>query len=70
MVIPVSGTFKGKVGRSRRILAVYTILLAVVGLIGLGLGLAGSSAAVVPAGIFILGLMIYSFVANFIISRS
>lgn len=70
MVIPVSGTFKSKAGRGRKTLALYTVILAVVGLIGLGLSLVSSSAAVIPAGIFFFGLILFSFVANFIISRS
>lgn len=70
MVIPVSGTFRCKAGRRRTILAVYTIILALAGLIGLGLAFVNTTAAAIPAGIFIFGLILFSFVANIIISRS
>ena len=69
MVIPVSATFIAPAGSGRTILAVYTVILALVGLLGVGLALVSINAAAIPAGLFVLGLLIFSWVANLIIAR-
>jgi tetratricopeptide (TPR) repeat protein len=69
MVIPVSATLQAKPGRGRKFLAIFTLILAVSGLLSLGLGLAGLPAAAMFSGIFVLGFFVFSFTANFVMSR-
>ncbi len=69
MVIPLSGTFWAEAGSARTALAVYTVILALVGLFGVALALVDVSLAAILAGLFVLGVMIFSWVANIVITR-
>ncbi len=69
MVIPVSATAIAKAGSGRKTLLVYTVILALIGLFGVGLAVIDVTSAAIPAGLFVLGIMIFSWVANLIISR-
>lgn len=69
MVLPVSGTFKCRPGRGRKILAGYTILLLVMGFTTLGLFLTGSPHTVIPTGFFLLGWLLFTWIANIFIIR-
>ncbi|MEM7134809.1 MAG: tetratricopeptide repeat protein [Chloroflexota bacterium] len=65
MVIPVAGTFNRE-GRSRLILGIYTIGLAIIALITVGLLVSGSENAFGYLGIFGTGIFIFSLLGNFL----
>lgn len=68
-VIPVSGVFKFRPGKSKRILTIYTSALAVVGLSSLGLLIAGITAGSVLGVLFFLGIFLYSWLTNYLMMK-
>lgn len=69
MVIPVAGVFKARSGKARRLLTIYTLLLAGMGLAALVCALMGSPATVGVFAVFLIGWMLYSWTANMVIVR-
>ena len=69
MVIPVAGVFKARSGKARRLLTIYTLALAGMALLAFICALMGSPATVVIFAVFLIGWMVYSWTANWIISK-
>lgn len=73
MIVPVAGVFRCRRGVGRVFLAVYTILLALAGLVAFALALIGPvglALAVVPAIVFGVGWLAYSWIASLVILLS
>jgi len=64
IVIPLSATFQCDPGYPRKVMSIFTIALAAVALIALGLLLMDSEAAVALSVLFFLGVFISGWVAN------
>lgn len=69
MVIPVAGVFKFDPGKNRQILTIYTAVLALLVVIGLLQGLSGNSDAEAYTVLFVLGWIVYTWVANILAVR-
>ncbi len=69
MIVPVSGLFKTDAGKSPKILRVYAITLAGIGLLTLLLALQEHPTAGLLATAFLIGWVLYSWIANIIIMR-
>jgi tetratricopeptide (TPR) repeat protein len=63
MIIPIAGTFNTESKRDRIVLAIYTGLLLLVGLLAVGCALAGATAAACPGLAFMLGLFAFTWIA-------
>ncbi len=68
-VIPVSGAFRGNTQRTRRILTAFTVVLGLFGACWLAFSFLGVSAASGLGYYFFIGILIYSFLANYLIFR-
>jgi hypothetical protein len=68
LMIPVGGTFSRE-GRARKVLGVYTFVLMALGLASAGLELAGSPLAGTLGMGFVLGLVLFGWIANFMSTR-
>ncbi len=64
MMLPVAGTFSCTHKRGRKVLTCYTLALAVAGLLGMVLALAGIPAAAHCGMLFLLGFFGFGWVAN------
>ncbi len=69
MIVPVSGLFKTDAGKSRKILRAYAITLAGIGLLALLLALQEHPTTGLLATAFLIGWVLYSWIANIIIMR-
>ncbi len=69
MILPVSGIFKVHKSGSRRFLIGYNVVLCVVGGLAAYLALTGVRQGVGLGGLFILGVVAYTWIANFFIGR-
>jgi tetratricopeptide (TPR) repeat protein len=67
MIVPISGTSRMPAGRRRTTLLVYTVLLAAAGIANLVLSLTGTPSSTLEL-VFWFGIMLYSWVANAVIS--
>jgi tetratricopeptide (TPR) repeat protein len=71
MVIPIGGTFRAESGsQERKTLTGLTLILAALALLALGLGFVNAPLAGTLSLFFFLGILIFSFAANALISRS
>lgn len=70
MILPISGLFQAPSGKSRAILTTYTILLGVVGMGGLVLSLTGLPSPGTLDILFLWGWVLYSWIANIVITTS
>lgn len=69
MILPVSGIFKVHKPGSRRFLIGYNVVLCIVGGLAAYLALTGARQGVGLGGFFILGVVGYTWIANFFIGR-
>ncbi|MCP4543793.1 MAG: tetratricopeptide repeat protein [Chloroflexi bacterium] len=67
IIVPVSGTSRIPAGKRRIIMVVYTVLLAIIGIVSLALSLSGVPSINLDM-VFWFGIMLYSWVANAIAS--
>ncbi|MFQ5630546.1 MAG: tetratricopeptide repeat protein [bacterium] len=67
--IPVSGVFKFRPGKSKRILIIYTALLAFLGLTSIGLLIVESEAGFFFGALYLLGIFLYSWLTNYLIMK-
>ncbi len=65
LILPVSNAFSRDAGRKRNILIGYAGVLSVIGGLGLIMALQGAPAAATLGGIFTLGIVAYTWIANF-----
>jgi tetratricopeptide (TPR) repeat protein len=69
MIIPVSGIFKTESATSRKILLAYTLILTAVGLLALLIALQDLPLAGLLTTAFLIGWVLYSWIANVIIMK-
>jgi tetratricopeptide (TPR) repeat protein len=68
LMIPVGGTFN-RSGKARMVLGIYTAVLAVIGIASILLLAMGSAAGLGIGQIFVLGLILFSWGSNILVSR-
>jgi tetratricopeptide (TPR) repeat protein len=64
LIIPVSGTFAAEPGRRRNILALYTLALAALPVLGFVFLTVSSGLAAMTGGLFLIGILAFPWVAN------
>ncbi|MGH1362241.1 MAG: tetratricopeptide repeat protein [Calditrichia bacterium] len=70
MIVPLSGIYRARPGKSRVFLAGYAIVLGLLTITGSALRIMGSEAGNGLLGFMFLGLIAYSWIANWLIMRS
>jgi tetratricopeptide (TPR) repeat protein len=70
MVVPISATAEFERPKGRKILRVYTAVLAVAAALAVVLSIAGSNAAFLPGIVFVLGFLVFGWVANILAMRT